>query len=84
MSVVSDADFPIGNAEKGMVDIRIDLRWEEETLRMSVPAFRGFQAGERSNVVPDRAVMTRTMRSATATPRAPAAGDESPSDSIGT
>jgi succinyl-diaminopimelate desuccinylase len=56
--IVSDADFPIVSGEKGMVDLKIEIRWPKEIEDYSALQFRSFVGGERPNVVPNRAEIT--------------------------
>ena len=53
-SIVADGDFPVGNGEKGMVDLRVRLLWNEELKQNSVLEFDHIEGGERSNIVPNR------------------------------
>ncbi len=55
MSIVADSDFPIVNGEKGMTNIQIKIRWDETNFRRSVLEFNHLKAGERPNIVPNRA-----------------------------
>ncbi len=57
-SIVCDADFPIINGEKGMVDIRLNFSWDEPDMDRKMLKFSGFEAGERPNIVPNRADLT--------------------------
>ena len=49
-----DADFPLINAEKGIADIV----FTQKTKRESTDQLRSFQAGRRTNMVPDQAIAT--------------------------
>lgn len=53
--IVPDARFPIINGEKGFADVRIELRWNDPLKSGSVLHFNNLRAGERSNIVPNRA-----------------------------
>lgn len=53
--IVSDAEFPIVNGEKGMVDLKIDFKWDNSADRPSPLKFCSLKSGDRSNVVPNRA-----------------------------
>ena len=55
VSIISDAVFPIVNGEKGMADIKIEIRWKEDLRQSPVIKFHRLVAGERSNIVPNRA-----------------------------
>ncbi|MFP4379220.1 MAG: Sapep family Mn(2+)-dependent dipeptidase [Candidatus Sumerlaeia bacterium] len=54
MCIVADAEFPIGNGEKGLVDVKIDIHWENREAPSKPLQFRRISGGERSNVVPNR------------------------------
>ncbi|MBN1867683.1 Sapep family Mn(2+)-dependent dipeptidase [Candidatus Sumerlaeota bacterium] len=54
-SIVSDSEFPIINGEKGMIDLKIDIHWNEPLKQHPSLAFLNFRGGERPNIVPNRA-----------------------------
>ncbi len=52
-----DADFPIIYAEKGICDIKLEFKANEET-QGTLPYLIRFQSGRRLNMVPDEATAT--------------------------
>lgn len=57
-SIVPDAEFPIINAEKGMVNMELCGEWDESPLSEKAGvAFVSLVSGERANMVPDKAVL---------------------------
>ncbi|HUT26269.1 MAG TPA: Sapep family Mn(2+)-dependent dipeptidase [Sumerlaeia bacterium] len=55
MCIVADSDFPIVNGEKGMVDLKIEIRWPDDLDSGACPLkFHSLTGGERSNIVPNR------------------------------
>lgn len=54
-SIVADSDFPIVNGEKGMADVEIAFEWDETDTSRNVLHFHRLDAGERPNIVPNRA-----------------------------
>jgi len=51
---VPDYEFPIVNAEKGMLNIKLTAAWDKEAAPSPIE-FVEFSGGERVNVVPDKA-----------------------------
>ncbi|HBF34659.1 TPA: hypothetical protein DDW35_08840, partial [Candidatus Sumerlaeota bacterium] len=54
-SIVADSTFPIINGEKGFADVKIELTWKNKPGPLSMLQFSSLKAGERSNIVPNRA-----------------------------
>lgn len=54
-SIVADGDFPVGNGEKGMLNLRIRFWWDEDLRQSPVLEFDHIEGGERPNIVPNRA-----------------------------
>lgn len=55
MNIIADSRFPIINAEKGMMDVEVRIKWHKPEARSGALAFRALGGGERSNIVPNRA-----------------------------
>lgn len=55
LCIVADSDFPIVNGEKGMVDLKIEIRWPDDLDSGACPLkFHSLSGGERANIVPNR------------------------------
>lgn len=52
---VPDAEFPIINGEKGMVNVKIRGQWPEVKASDSQLVIESLKGGERANVVPEKA-----------------------------
>ncbi|MCD6386284.1 hypothetical protein J7M23_10975, partial [Candidatus Sumerlaeota bacterium] len=69
-SIVPDAEFPIINAEKGMVNIELSGDWAERPVsEKTASAFVSLISGERANMVPDRATLILKPLSSDTLPR---------------
>lgn len=55
-----DADFPIINAEKGIIDAKLSLQFSHQENNSADIILSTFQAGRRFNMVPDLAKATLT------------------------
>jgi succinyl-diaminopimelate desuccinylase len=57
MAIVPDADFPIVNGEKGVLNAKVVIEFAEPTASEGL-RLKSARAGQRPNMVPDRAELT--------------------------
>lgn len=56
--VVPDAEFPVINAEKGMINAELSLEWDDDARSDTIESsLESLISGERANMVPDLATL---------------------------